>query len=245
MSTPNSNKRVAGTFWDIPTGFIYTGILLACLLLIPPALILRARAMPTDKPRIHLIQNMDNQPKYLAQHESLLFNDGRAMRPQVPGTVAQGDMVGDTHFSLGLVDGAYATAFPSQVDINDALLDRGRDRFNIFCLPCHGVTGEGNGRIHNRAMVLLNNGTNGTVWVQPRNLHQADMQALPPGRIFHTISDGFQTMAGYASQIPPADRWAITAWVYALQVGRNAPADAVPGSDSLPVRTRNLDGGGS
>jgi mono/diheme cytochrome c family protein len=245
MSTPHSRKRVAGTFWDIPTGFIYVGILLACLLLIPPALILRARAMPTDKPRIHLIQNMDNQPKYMAQHESLLFNDGRAMRPRVPGTVAQGDMVGDTHFSLGLVDGAYATSFPSQVDLNDALLDRGRDRFNIYCLPCHGVTGEGNGRIHNRAMVLLNNGTNGTIWVQPRNLHQADMQDLPPGRIFHTISDGFANMAGYASQIPPADRWAITAWVYALQLGRNAPADAVPGSDSLPVRTRNLDGGGS
>jgi len=245
MSTPHSRKRVAGTFWDIPTGFIYVGILLACLLLIPPALILRARAMPTDKPRIHLIQNMDNQPKYMAQHESLLFNDGRAMRPRVPGTVAQGDMVGDTHFSLGLVDGAYATSFPSQVDLNDALLDRGRDRFNIYCLPCHGVTGEGNGRIHNRAMVLLNNGTNGTIWVQPRNLHQADMQDLPPGRIFHTISDGFANMAGYASQIPPADRWAITAWVYALQLGRNAPADAVPGSDLLPVRTRNLDGGGS
>ena len=245
MSTPHSKKRVAGTFWDIPTGFIYTGILLACLLLIPPALILRARAMPSDKPRIHLIQNMDNQPKYMAQHESLLFNDGRAMRPRVPGTVAQGDMVGDTHFSLGLVDGAFATSFPSQVDLNDALLDRGRDRFNIYCLPCHGVTGEGNGRIHKRAMVLLNNGTNGTIWVQPRNLHQADMQDLPPGRIFHTISDGFENMAGYASQIPPADRWAITAWVYALQMGRNAPADAVPGSDSLPVRTRNLDGGGS
>ena len=179
MSTPHSKKRVAGTFWDIPTGFIYTGILLACLLLIPPALILRARAMPSDKPRIHLIQNMDNQPKYMAQHESLLFNDGRAMRPRVPGTVAQGDMVGDTHFSLGLVDGAFATSFPSQVDLNDALLDRGRDRFNIYCLPCHGVTGEGNGRIHKRAMVLLNNGTNGTIWVQPRNLHQADMQDLP------------------------------------------------------------------
>jgi mono/diheme cytochrome c family protein len=245
MTTPHSRKRVAGTFWDIPTGFIYTGILLACLLLIPPALILRARAMPSDKPRIHLIQNMDNQPKYMAQHESLLFNDGRAMRPRVPGTVAQGDMVGDTHFSLGIVDGAYATSFPSQVDLNDALLDRGRDRFNIYCLPCHGVTGEGNGRIHNRAMVLLNNGTNGTIWVQPRNFHQADMQDLPPGRIFHTISDGFENMPGYASQIPPADRWAITAWVYALQMGRNAPADAVPGSDSLPVRTRNLDGGGS
>ena len=179
MSTPNSKKRVAGTFWDIPTGSSIPAFSWLAFCSFRQRLILRARAMPSDKPRIHLIQNMDNQPKYLAQHENLLFNDGRAMRPRVPGTVAQGDMVGDTHFSLGLVNGAYATVFPPQVHLNDALLDRGRDRFNIYCLPCHGVTGEGNGRIHNRAMVLLNNGTNGTVWVQPRNLHQADMQTLP------------------------------------------------------------------
>jgi mono/diheme cytochrome c family protein len=188
---------------------------------------------------------MDNQPKYLAQHQSLLFNDGRAMRPRVPGTVAQGDMVGDTHFSLGLVDAAYVSTFPPQVEFNDALLDRGQARFNIYCLPCHGVTGAGDGIVNRRAMVLLNNGTNGTMWVQPRNLHQADMQDLPPGRIFHTISYGFGNMAGYASQIPVADRWAITAWVYALQIGRNAPAESVPRSELLPVHTRNLDGGDS
>jgi len=245
MSASNSNKNVTGSFWDIPRGFIYSGVLLGCLLLVPPVLILKARAMPSDKPRIHIIQNMDNQPKFLTQHESLLFKDGRAMRPRVPGTVAQGDMIDDTHFWLGLVGGEYATAFPSQVTVDDALLDRGRERYDIYCLPCHGVTGDGNGRVHERAMMLLNNGTNGTVWVQPRNLHQADMQDLPPGRMFHTISEGFGNMAGYASQIPPADRWAITAWVYALQVGRNAPADAVPGSASLPTRTHSLDGGDS
>ncbi|MDP7070665.1 MAG: cytochrome c [Phycisphaerales bacterium] len=245
MSTSRNDKGVAGTFWELPRGFIYSGILLLCLLLVPPVLILRARAMPSDKPRIHIIQNMDNQPKYLAQHGSLLFNDGRAMRPRVPGTVAQGDMIDDTHFWLGLIDGAYATTFPHQITVDDALLDRGRERYDIFCLPCHGVTGMGDGPVHERAMVLLNNGTNGTVWVQPRNLHQPDLQEYTPGRMFHTIGAGFGNMAGYASQIPPADRWAITAWVYALQVGRNAPASEVPGSDSLPTTTRNLDGGDS
>ncbi|MBP26808.1 MAG: quinol:cytochrome C oxidoreductase [Planctomycetaceae bacterium] len=245
MSTPKSDKHVKGMFWDLPRGFIYSGILLLCLLLVPPVLILRARLVPSDKPRIHIIQNMDNQPKFLAQHQSLMFEDGRAMRPRVAGTVAQGEMVSDTHYWLGLVDGAYATAFPNQVAVDDALLDRGRERYDIYCLPCHGVTGAGDGRVHTRAMVLLNSGVNGTVWVQPRNLHQPDMQNQPPGRLFHTISKGFGSMAGYAAQIPVADRWAITAWIYALQVGRNAPADAVAGSESLPVKTRSLDGGAS
>ena len=245
MSSQHSDKRVTDTLWEIPRGFIYAGVLLACLLLVPPVLILRARAMPSDQPRIHIIQNMDNQPKYLAQHESLLFKDGRAMRPRVPGVVARGQMIDDTHFWLGLIDGSYATTFPKQVNVDDALLDRGRERYDIYCLPCHGVTGAGDGKVHERAMILLNNGTNGTVWVQPRNLHQPDMQDLPPGRMFHTIGQGFGNMAGYAAQISPEDRWAITAWVYALQVGRNAPADAVSGAASLPVKTRNLDGGDS
>ncbi|MDP7029427.1 MAG: cytochrome c [Phycisphaerales bacterium] len=245
MSSQHSDKPVTGTLWEIPRGFIYVGVLLLCLLLVPPVVILRARAMPSEHPRIHIIQNMDNQPKYLAQHSSLLFNDGRAMRPRVPGTVARGQMIDDTHFWLGLVDGEYATTFPTQVTVDDALLDRGREQYDIFCLPCHGVTGAGDGKVHERAMVLLNNGTNGTVWVQPRNLHQPDMQDLPPGQMFHTIGEGFGNMAGYAAQITPENRWAITAWVYALQVGRNAPADAVPAADTLPVKSHNLDGGDS
>jgi mono/diheme cytochrome c family protein len=240
-----SDRKVTGMFWDLPRGFIYSGSLILCLLLVPPVLILRARLVPSDKPRIHIIQNMDNQPKFRAQQQNLMFNDGRAMRPRVAGTIARGDMVSDTHYWLGLVDGAYATAFPSGVSVDDALLDRGRQRFDIYCLPCHGVTGNGNGTVNQRAMILLNNGVNGTIWVQPRNLHQPDMQDLPPGRIFHTITNGFGNMAGYAAQVPVADRWAIAAWVYALQVGRNAPADAVAGSESLPVTTRNLDGDAS
>ena len=245
MSMNRPPKMASGTLWEIPRGFIYAAVLLLSLLLVPPVLILKARTMPSDKPRIHIIQNMDNQPLYKAQHSSLMFRDGRAMRPRVPGTVAQGEMIGDTHFWLGLVDDQYATDFPPRITVNDALLDRGRERYDIYCLPCHGVTGDGNGRIHERAMVLLNNGTNGTVWVQPRNLHQADMQNMAPGKLFHTISEGFGNMAGYAAQITPEDRWAIVAWVYALQVGRNAPSEAVPNAESLPTVKRNLDGGAS
>ena len=244
MSGTPKDNRVKGTLWDIPHWIIYTLILMTCVATVPPAIILWARSVPSDKPRIHIFQNMDHQPIYKAQQENLLFKDGRAMRPPVAGTVARGAMVDDTHFWLGQVDGQYATDFPPQVTVDDALLDRGQSRYDIYCLPCHGVTGAGNGPVHDRAMVLLNNGTNGTVWVQPRNLHQADQADQAPGKLFQTISNGFGNMAGYASQIPPADRWAIVAWVYALQVGRNAPADAVPNADSLPVVSRNLGDGG-
>lgn len=244
MSATPKDNRVKGTLWDIPHWIIYTMILMTCLATVPPAIILWARAVPSDKPRIHIFQNMDHQPKYSAQQENLLFKDSRSMRPPVAGTVARGGMMDDTHFWLGQVDGQYATDFPTQVTVDDALLDRGQSRYDIYCLPCHGVTGMGDGPVHDRAMVLLNNGTNGTVWVQPRNLHQPDMADQSPGKLFQTISNGFGNMAGYASQIPPADRWAIVAWVYALQVGRNAPADAVPNSGSLPVVSHNLDGGG-
>ncbi len=245
MSGPAKDNRLTGLLWEIPRWIIYTAILMTCLATIPPAVILYARAVPSVKPQIHLIQNMDNQPKFRGQQQNLLFRDGRAMRPPVAGAVAVNDMVDDTHFWLGQVNGQYATSFPSQVTVNDALLDRGRQRYDIYCLPCHGVTGVGDGLVHKRAMVLLNNSTNGTVWVQPRNLHRPDMADLPPGRLFQAISNGFGSMAGYASQIPPADRWAIVSWVYALQVGRNAPAAAVPGSESLPVVSHNLDDGGA
>lgn len=244
MSAHRDNQRLDWAIFDLPRGFIYAGIVVLCLALVPPALILRARAVPTDKPRIHLIQNMDNQPSYRAQQGNIMFKDGRAMRPRVAGTVSRSQMVGDTAFHLGTIDGEYVTTFPEQVNVDDALLVRGRDRYEIFCLPCHGVTGLGNGPVHDRAMMLLNNGTNGTIWVQPRNYHQADMQTLPPGRIFYTISNGFGNMAGYASQIPVEDRWAIVSWVYALQVARNAPSHAVDDAESLPVKTRSLDDDG-
>lgn len=245
MSASRDNRKLDWAIFDLPRGFTYAGIVVLCLALIPPALILRARAVPTDKPRIHLIQNMDNQPALRAQHASIMFKDGRAMRPRVAGTVSRSQWVDDTAYNLGTIDGGYVTHFPDQIVVDDALLDRGRERYDIFCLPCHGVTGAGDGKVHDRAMMLLNNGTNGTVWVQPRTFHQEDMQTLEPGRVFYTISNGFGNMAGYSAQIPVEDRWAIVAWVYALQVARNAPEDAVDDAGSLPVKTRSLDDGGA
>ena len=223
---------------ELPPAFVWVGILMLSLLLVPPAIILRARAVPSESRRIHIIQNMDNQPKYVDQQENDLFVDTRSMRPRVPGTIARSQMVSDTHYFLGTSEGDFATTFPSNVVIDEALLKRGRIQFEVYCLPCHGVRGEGDGPVHDRAMVLLNAGTNGTTWVQPKNLHEEAITEQPVGQIFWSISNGIRNMAGYASQIRLEDRWAIVAWVKALQYSQNAPVESVPGADTLPVRTK-------
>jgi len=227
---------------DLPPGFMYLVLLATSLALVPPAIILRARAVPSEHRRIHIIQNMDNQPKYVDQQENLLFRDTRSMRPRVPGTVSRSQMVGDTHYFLGTVEGDFATTFPSQVEVNESLLDRGRTCFEIYCLPCHGVQGKGDGLVHQRAMVLLNAGTNGTTWVQPKSLHEEAIQDYPLGQIFWTISNGVRNMAGYKSQIRVEDRWAIVAWVEALQLSQDASPEDVSGADLLPVINKVLPG---
>ena len=220
---------------DLPPGFYYLAMLMTCIALVPPAVILRARAVPSESRRIHLIQNMDNQPKFVDQQENILFLDTRSMRPPVPGAVSRNQMVDDTHFHLGTIDGDFATAFPDQIDVDEALLERGKVSFEIYCLPCHGVQGFGDGPVHERAMVLLNTGTNGTTWVQPKSLHEEAIVDYPIGQIYWVISNGVRNMAGYKSQIRTEDRWAIVAWVEALQLSQNAPADKIEGADALPL----------
>ncbi len=228
---------------DLPPGALYVALLVTCIATVPPALILRARAVPSEHRRIHLIQNMDNQPKFVDQQENILFRDTRSMRPPVPGTVSRSQMVGDTHLNLGTVDGAFATIFPSQVSVDADLLKRGQICFEIYCLPCHGVQGYGDGPVHKRAMVLLNTGTNGTTWVQPKSLHEEAIGDYSLGQIFWIISNGVRNMAGYKSQIRVEDRWAIVAWVEALQLSESATAEDVPGADTLPVINHSLPDG--
>ncbi|MCH2135920.1 MAG: cytochrome c [Phycisphaerales bacterium] len=227
-------KRVPKFFWA-------GAAVIVCFGMVPPAVIFYMRTAPKRQPRIHLIQNMDNQPKFKAQQTNELFRDNRAMRPPVAGTVSRDAMTGDTHLWLGTVDGAFASTYPASITVDRALMDRGRERYDIYCLPCHGVTGDGQGPVHKRAMQLMENGTNGTAWVQPRSIHEDAVVEQSPGRIFHTISNGLNNMAGYASQIPVEDRWAIVAWVEALQVSRNAPPEEVPGNEHFPEVRRQLD----
>ncbi|MFN0057451.1 MAG: c-type cytochrome [Planctomycetota bacterium] len=210
---------------------------LTILAFIPPVIILRARTATSSEPRIHFIQDMDNQQKFKAQAQNKLFADGRAMRPPVEHTIARNEFSTDLHFLTGILgknpDGTnvYAKGFPASVTIDDALLERGEEKYKHFCSPCHGLDGAGDGPVALQGAVST---AKGTVWTQPTNLHGrlgADSpahEAYGDGRLFNTITNGVRNMSSYARQIPVADRWAIVAHVRALQLSQAAPAELVP-----------------
>lgn len=159
-------------------------------------------------------QDMHDQPRYEPFEASTVFEDGRSARPLVEGTVARGQLRTDTHFHAGRVDGELAEVLP--MPLTRALLERGRERYNIFCAPCHDRTGGGNGMIVRRGMR------------QPPSFHIERLRQLPVGYYFDVITNGFGVMMDYASRIPPPDRWAITAYIRALQLSQHATLADVP-----------------
>ncbi len=215
-------KPFLADFKTLPLWITWTLIVITCAATIPLALIFRARTAYSDKPRIHFIQNMDNQPKYVSQEANALFLDGRAMRPRVDGTIARNGMAEDTHLFMGVKDGAWASTYPSSLTIDEKFLERGQGRFNIYCSPCHGAVGKGDGLIHDRATQLVETGINGTSWVAPKNLHEEAIKAQAVGQLFNSITNGVRTMAAYGSQISTEDRWAIVAYMKALQLSQDA-----------------------
>ena len=186
----------------------------ASLLLLPPAVLYSARHNTSESPRIHLISNMDFQDKYKAQNPSPLFADGRAMRLDPAGTVARGELALTGSFLDGkLGDEEWVTELP--VDANMKTMQRGRERFNIYCTVCHGFAGRGDGLVHQRASELAMSGQ--AVWVKPVDLTEQRVVDQPFGQIVNTITNGIRTMPGYRQQIPAEDRWAIAYYLKALQ----------------------------
>ena len=205
----------------------------AFLLLIPPFVIWRAWTAKSDKPRIHLIRDMDAQDKYKAQRAAPLFADGRAMRPVAAGTIARGELLRDDHYYRGLDGEAFATTFPlhrEEVTMDAAFVQHGRERFNIYCAPCHGRDGAGGGMVAARATEL------GGTWVPPANLNDQQIRERPHGHLFNTITNGIRTMPAYGSRIPPQDRWAIVAYVRALQRSNDAVLEDVPPEHRTELR---------
>jgi mono/diheme cytochrome c family protein len=205
----------------MPRWMGWSVLVLAVLALVPPVLIARARSVTSPRPRLHLIPDMDNQPKYKAQAWDPLFADRRAMRLPVAGAVARGELEAAPAYYHGEINGAWATTFPVSVD--ETLLRRGQERFNIYCAPCHGLAGYGNGMVSKRAEAL----EEGT-WVPPLSFHQDQVRQRAVGYLFHIVTYGIRTMPAYGSQIPVADRWAIVAYVRALQRSQNARLEDVP-----------------
>jgi mono/diheme cytochrome c family protein len=164
---------------------------------------------------------MDNQPKYKAQSRNMMFADRRAMRPPVAGTVARGTTLGDSALTSGKIGEGWVEAIPVEVD--GGVLQRGRERYDIYCSPCHGLAGFGDGMVAKRADELLE----GT-WTPPTSFHTELLRERPDGHLFNTISNGIRNMPAYGPQIEVEDRWAIVAYVRALQRSQNATVDDVP-----------------
>jgi mono/diheme cytochrome c family protein len=211
---------------DMPRGLVYALIVVTCAAVLPVALAVKARHSKTDKTRIHIIQDMDSQPKYKAQRENPIFADGRADREAVPGTVAVGHLNEDDHFYRGRVGGAWARTFPAQVELSEETMARGKQRFGIYCTPCHGQAGQGDGMVHKRAEALAQGG-----WIQPSNMTQEYLRNMPVGELYNTISNGIRNMPAYGPQIPPEDRWAIIMYVRALQKSQAGTLNDVPESE--------------
>jgi mono/diheme cytochrome c family protein len=206
----------------VPRWIVYAIVILAVASLLPFAFIARARGAKADRTRLRPIQNMGSQQKYLPQSENPLFADTRAMRPAVEGAVRRGTVIDDGAFTRGRgADGQFVAEFP--VPVNRAMLLRGQERFNIYCSPCHGLTGAGDGLVSRRADALQE----GT-WVPPLTFHGDQVRGRPVGHLFNTITHGIRNMPAYGSQIDPADRWAIVAYVRALQRSQNATVTDVP-----------------
>lgn len=175
--------------------------------------VMGCRGNTSDQPPVHLQQNMDFQEKGEAQERNDFFADGRVMRLPVEGTVAVGQLREDDHLWRGrLPNGQLADALPKGVELNSALLDRGEERYNIYCQPCHGATGHGNGPATRRG---------GGFAVKPANFHQKKFQPVPLGYLYDVATRGKGSMKGYKAQIPVEDRWAIAAWVRTLQIAGN------------------------
>lgn len=188
---------------------------------LPLALIGLRRGDETLLPAIHVVPDMDFQPRYRAQAPNPFFADRRSMRPNVVGAVARGELEADLLVATGKNGEAFVERFPVAVD--EALLARGRDRYAVFCTPCHGVAGYGDGLVGLRAKDLQE-----ANWVPPASLHDPLVRTRAVGQIFDTIRNGVRTMPAYGRQMSVADSWAIVAYVRALQRSQNATPVDVP-----------------
>jgi mono/diheme cytochrome c family protein len=206
---------------------------------VPLVLFARARTIDSDAPRVSYMQDMGSQPKFREQQSNTTFADFRADRLPVPGTVARGKLEADDHYYRGYTRSGGTVAkpqftfydtFPENVKVDKALLERGQQRFNIYCSACHGYDGHGHGAVNERAMELQGESGNpsGTTWTQAADLTTGIPTQRPVGHIYNTINVGIRSMPSYGAQITdPHDRWAIVAYVRALQFSENAPAAKV------------------
>lgn len=184
------------------------------------------RGTENDHPPIHLNLNMDFQERFDPQERNVFFEDGRAMRPTVPGTIPRGFLREDRAFYEGRTAGD-AFVVENPLPMSEEVLARGQERYQIYCTPCHGAAGDGRGIVS----------TGGYGLTPAPSYHTDFMRALPDGHLYDVITNGIRTMPPYASQVSVADRWAIVAYVRALQRSQNASLEDVPASMRAQMQT--------
>ncbi len=164
-------------------------------------------------------EDMQNQPYYRPLRESDFYADKRSARPLVAGTVARGDLRADTYYYTGRIGDTVGDFMPFPVTAE--VLARGQQRFNIYCSPCHSEVGDGNGMIVQRG------------YKHPPSYHTERLRKAPIGHFFDVITNGYGSMPDYAEQVPVADRWAIAAYIRALQLSQHASASDVPQGEEI------------
>lgn len=159
-------------------------------------------------------QKMGTQPRYDPLEASDFFDNGMSARPRLEGTVARGELGGNPYFETGMIGGQAGTGFP--MPVTAAVMNRGEDRYNIYCAQCHGRLGDGNGMIPARG------------YRRPPSFHTETLRTAAAGHFFDVITNGFGAMPPYRSMLPASDRWAIVAYIRALQLSQTATINDVP-----------------
>ena len=168
-------------------------------------------------------QDMHDQPRFKPLAKSDFYADLRSARPPVEGTVARGELQQDRYFYTGMIGGGNTPGNYLPFPATAAVLARGQERFNIYCAPCHSRLGDGNGIVPSRGFAK-----------KPPSFHTARLEKAPLGYFFDIMTHGFGIMPDYAAQIAPRDRWAIVAYIKALQLSQKATAADVPAGQAVP-----------
>jgi mono/diheme cytochrome c family protein len=168
-------------------------------------------------------QDMHNQPRFKPLAESDFYSDLRSARPPVEGTVARGELRANSYFYSGMLPGSNTPGDYMPFPVTKQVLARGRERFDIYCAPCHSRLGDGNGIVPSRGFAR-----------KPPSYHIERLRQAPLGYFFDVMTHGFGMMQDYASQISPEDRWAIAAYIRALQLSQNATAAEIPPGQQIP-----------
>ncbi|MFB6098712.1 MAG: cytochrome c [Salinibacter sp.] len=175
------------------------------------------RGTKSDNPPFHMNLDMDFQPKFEAQEANPFFENNAAMRTPVPGTVQRGELRADSALYRGrTASGDYVEEIP--IAVTRKVLERGRDRYNVYCAPCHGKTGAGNGVIMRRDYG----------YTPAPSYHIERLRNAPDGYLYDVIANGVRNMPAYGQKIPVMDRWAIVAYIRALQRSQNASPEDLP-----------------